>query len=226
MGKQPAVRALVLLVALVCLTGCGDKDDGGDGLIVPETRLPFPDTADKLMQNFQTTYETMNFTELTRMMDPAYFTVLKESTCSTFPDVGTTLDLEEETRIHERMFSMRDVTDPQGNLVAGIQAIAFQLFQRQGSWGQSPANEPIPNAEYALYDVVLVFDRGQAESALIVQGAIKFFVAHRDSVVGGVPKSYYRMIGQMDLTWDQKNDRPSGKGTENNAWGSVKALFR
>jgi len=227
MRNHHAVQALVLVVALIGLVGCGDVDEGGDILLVPEPQpFLFPDTPDKLMQNFRTTYETMNFTEFNRMTDPAFFTILKESTYAAFPDVGPTLDVQEEIRIHERMFSMQDVTDPLGRLVNGIHAIEFQTFQRQGDWSLSGAGDQIPNAEYAVYDVVLVFDRGRLYSGLLVRGAIKFYVSHRDTVINGVNRPYYRMRGQLDLTWDQKIGAAGDKGTESNAWGSVKALFR
>jgi hypothetical protein len=227
MRRHHAVQALVLVAALIGLLGCGEIDDGGDILLVPEPQpFLFPDTPDKLLRNFQTTYETMNFTEFNRMTDPAFFTILKESTYAAFPDVGPTLDAQEEIRIHERMFSMQDVTDPQGRLVNGIQAISFQAFQREGPWSPSAAGDQIPNAEYAVYDVVLVFDRGRNYSALLVQGAIKFYVSHRDTMINGVTRPYYRMRGQLDLTWDQKVGAAGDKGVESNTWGSVKALFR
>lgn len=196
---------LLLALTLVAAGGCifspePDKPCEGCGTEPP---LPFPDTADKLMTNFQTVYEQMDFANLAKMLHPQYVTILQESTYNQFPDVGTTLDLEEELRIHERMFSKQDQTDPDGILVPGVQSIAFQTFERQGVWSVSPANDQIPNAEFALYDVVFLFDRGAGHTILKVQGAIKFYVDKRDSVVSGVTKPYYQMRGQVDLTNDQ-----------------------
>lgn len=186
----------------------------------------FPDTPDKLMANFQVIYEEMHFGEFVKMLHPLHMTILQESTRNQFPDVGATLDLEEELRIHERMFLQQDVIDPEGDLVPGVQTIAFQTFQRQGAWSDSPPSDPIPNAQFALYDAVVLFDRGAGHTILTVQGSVKFYVVARDSVVGGVTRPYYRLRGQVDLTDDKAGGSMLDKAVETVSWGSVKALFR
>ncbi|MBK9473950.1 MAG: hypothetical protein IPO18_17065 [bacterium] len=202
MLKMKNLLLLVVALSLMAAGGCIFSPDPDP--TPPDTPVGvFPDTADKLMVNFQTAYETMDFDDFRKLVHPDYITILQPSTVSQFPDVGETLDLSEELRIHERMFSKADVTDPLGTLVPGVQEISFQTFARQGTWGLSPANDRIPNAETALYDVVFLFERGGLYSTLKVQGTIKFYVTHRDSVVGGLTKPYYQMLGQMDLTQDQ-----------------------
>lgn len=186
----------------------------------------FPDTPDKLMANFRVIYEEMHFGEFMKMLHPQHVTFLQVSTQNQFPDVGTTLDFDEEGRIAERMFSGLDVTDPNGALVPGVQAVVFQTFQRQGAWTVSPANDLIPNTELALYDTVILFDRGAGHTLLKVQGTIKFYAAAHDSLVGGVTRPYYRLRGQTDLTIDTVSGAVLQKATESVAWGSVKALFR
>jgi hypothetical protein len=164
--------------------------------------IQFPDSEDKLMANFQYIYETMDIDEFRKMLHPQYITILQQSTRNTFPDVGETLDLEEELRIHDRMFSKQDVFDPLNNPVPGVQTIQFQTFQRVGVWATSPANDQIPNARNALYSVQFLFDRGQTYSTLKVTGNIRFYVTSHDSLVNGVVKPYFRMRGQADLTDD------------------------
>lgn len=204
MLKMKNLALVALVLALAATGGCIFSPEDTPPCTDCETPDPlvFPDTSDKLMQNFQIVYETMDFLSYSKMLHPDYITILQQSTQDDFPDVGTTLDLEEELRIHDRMFSKRDVTDPDGILVPGVQTVQFQAFARQGSWSLSPANDQIPNAEFALYDVIFLFERGQQYSTLKVQGAIKFYVTHRDSTVNGVTKPYYQMLGQMDLTQD------------------------
>ncbi|MBK6734939.1 MAG: hypothetical protein IPG61_12825 [bacterium] len=203
MLKMKNLLLLVVALSLTAAGGCIFSPEPDPKPPVNGGGLPFPDTADKLMANFQTVYETMVFDDFRKLVHPDYITILQPSTVSQFPDVGETLDLSEELRIHERMFSKADVTDPLGTLVPGVQEISFQTFARQGTWGLSPANDRIPNAETALYDVVFLFERGGLYSTLKVQGTIKFYVTHRDSLVGGLTKPYYQMLGQMDLTQDQ-----------------------
>ncbi|MBK8167986.1 MAG: hypothetical protein IPK64_18735 [bacterium] len=186
----------------------------------------FPDTPDKLMANFQLIYEEMHVGEFMKMLHPHYVMFLQQSTYNEFPDLGTTLDLDEERRIAERMFSGLDVTDPNGALVPGVDAILFQTLQRQGAWTGSPANDPIPDAEFALYDTVILVDRGAGYTLLKVQGALKFYVAAHDSLVGGVTTPYYRLRGLVDLTNDTGRGVVADKATESIAWGAVKALFR
>ncbi len=198
-----ALAALLLMLAAAggCIFSPTDVPPCTD--CNPTPTIQFPDSEDKLMANFQYIYETMDYQEFRKMLDPNYITVLQQSTQTDFPDVGETLDLEEELRIHDRMFSKQDVTDPLGNLIAGVQTIQFQTFQRVGVWATSPANDTIPNARYALYSVQFLFDRGQENSTLKVTGNIKFYVTSRDSIVNGTPKPYFRMVGQVDLTEDQ-----------------------
>lgn len=215
------VRFLPAVLMMLALAGCGDSVIV-DNFDIPEpSPLPFPDTPDQLMANFQTTYEQMDFAKLFRLLHPDFECVLQQSTVNEFPDVGPTLDIMEELRIHERLFSKRDVTDPVGVLVPAIQVISFQTFARQGAWGAAPPTDQFPDAENALYDVVVLFNRGQTFSTLKVQGSLRFYVTHRDSTVGGVTKPYYQMLGQRDLTTDQK-----AMGQESSCWGSVMAIFR
>ena len=190
------------------------------------TGLPFPDTADKLMANFQDLYEQMDVDEIRKLLHPDHRTLLQPSTTNWFPELGTTLDIDEELRIHERMFSGQNVTDPLGSLVPGIQAIQFQTFARQGTWSTSPPNDRIPNTQVALYDVVFLFNRGGLYSTMKTQGTIKFYVTHRDSLVGDVIKPYFQMLGQLDLTMDTYALGAAGKSVELTTWGMAKAIFR
>jgi hypothetical protein len=211
-----ACRRLCLVALLVCLGGCGDDDP-----VVPPAPPPGPATPDELMSNFLTIYESMDAAELIALMDPGFVTILQQATTADFPELGATLDVQEETRIHERMFSKQDVTDPNGVLVPGIKSIEFQTIARQGAWTVSRPDDPIPDTECAIYDVVVLFGRGPGYSTLKVQGALKFYVARHESVVGGVTHVYYRMAGQVDLTADK-----FGRAEESTAWGRIKAIFR
>lgn len=197
---------------------------GNQSLTLAATYAPagppagFPDTPDQLMTNFRGAYGQMDVDKLMTMLHPQHLTYLQQDTVDNFPELGPTLDVQEEQRIHERMFSGHDVTDPNGYLVPGVQAITFQTFQRQGNWSVSPAGDTIPNTEFALYDVVILMDRGMGHTILKVQGAIKFYAVAHDSLVGGQTLPCYRLRGQVDLTVE--------KVSETTSWGLVKGLFR
>lgn len=212
-----AARALLVLVTLLALAGCGS--DQTTPPLTPDTGPPFPDTADKLMANFRAAYQTRDYAVFCDLLTPDYEAVQLASTVSMFPDLGERIDVAEEHRIHERMFSGHSVTDPLGEVIAGVQGITFEVFQPIGGWTAASPSSLFPDTESRLYDVVIVVDRGQANNSLDVHGQLQFFASHRDSTVDGVTCPYYRLRGLADLT------SPT-KGVESSAWGAVKALYR
>lgn len=200
--KTKSLLLLVVAAAMLAMgTGCIFSPDQPPNDIPPRpgTTVPFAGSEDVLMDNFRLAYETMDFNIYRDMLHPDFITLLQASTTSQFPDVGTTLDVSEELRIAERMFSGNALTDPVGNLVPGISNISFDLFQQNGTWADTGPNDVVPNARFALYDVVFLFDR-TGDSTLRVQGQIKFFVTSRDSLHNGVDRAYWQMLGQQDLT--------------------------
>jgi len=183
------------------------------------TKLPFPDTADQLMENFQTIYETMDVDEYVKLMHPDFLTILQQQTTDEFPDVGPTLDVLEEQQIHKYMFSGNDGADPNGDFRPGVDGISFLRFQALDAWQISPDDDIIPNAEWAPFEVEFQFDRGQEYTTLNVEGTIKFYVTSVEFQFQSVDMQFYQMIGQVDLT-------NSVKASEGTSWGTVKALFR
>lgn len=193
------LAAFALLIAPAgCIFSPDDEGEGGD--TPPPKELPWPGSADILMENFQTIYETMDFNEYRKIMHPDFLTILQETTTEEFPDVGTTLDVNEELRIHERMFSGEALEDPNGVFVPGVASISFSKFRALDTWALSPQDDPIPNALWAPFEVDFLFDRGQNFSTLKVAGVIKFYVTSKDSVYQGNDVKYFQMIGQDDRT--------------------------
>lgn len=198
-------KFFLLLAAFVLLTasaGCifSPDPDPGDTPPPAPVVLPFPGSPDQLMANFQEIYENRDYDEYRQILNPDFVTYLQQSTIDEFGDVGPTLDVNEELRIHQRMFSGDAVNDPDGELVPGVISISFAKFRALDAWATSPPDDIIPNAEWALFEVEFLFDRGQNYSTLKVDGQIKFYVIGRDSLYQGSPKQYYQMIGQVDLT--------------------------
>lgn len=208
-----------MLAALTVLTGCSDEEP-----FIPRADspgLPFPDTPDKLMFNFRTIYETMDYDSFRGLLAPEFITILQEPTIFRYPDLGSTLDVTEEQRIHGRMFAGQPVTDPAGAVVPGVETIEFVVFDPVAEWMPTQPGDPISGAEWRTYNVVILLDCGRSEYTLDAHGQIRFYVTHRDSTVNGETIPYYQMVGQMDQTLDQ-----FGKGTESSAWGTIKARFR
>lgn len=198
------ILLLTMAVALLSATaGCifSPDDGGGDIPPPPPKTLEFPGDPATLMKNFQVIYEDRNIDWYRDMLHPDYQTILQEETQEAFPDVGETLDIDEELRIHERMFSGDDLTDPTtGALVPGVILISFGKLDPLDDWQVSPADDPIPNAQFTTYDVEFLFDRGQVHTSISVKGQIRFYVTSRDSFHEGADRQYYQMVGQVDLT--------------------------
>lgn len=189
------------LALVVAPAGCiFSPDEDPDPPVKPEIKLPFPGSPGQLMANFQTIYEERNFDWYRDMLHPDYQTILQQETIDQFPDVGETLDLNEELRIHERMFSGDDLTDPTGAFVPGVVNISFGKFTILDDWQLSPPDDRIPNALFAPYEVDFLFNRGQEYNQISVKGQIRFYLTSRDSVHEGANRQYYQMVGQVDLT--------------------------
>lgn len=220
-GQLRGSLFFILLASLLLVSaGCSEDEKSIVGPAPdPLSDLPFPGSPDVVMQNFQIIYETRDFDEFRLIMAPEFETILQQSTVQDFPDVGETLDLTEELRIHERMFSWDPVTDPDGDLVPGIHGISFSRFINLETWADSAPTDPIPDSQWALFDVEFLFDRGQSYSTIKVEGTIKFHVTSRDSMHQGTMQQYHQMIGQVDLT-------SGGWKSEDTCWGTVKALYR
>lgn len=217
-------RPVVFLAAfvLVLAAGCGEEESDpvgpGPNDNIPASSLPFPDTPDQLMANFQTIYETGDAAEYALLLDPAFETYLQAATVAEFPLVGLTLDETEENRICGRMFSGRDLTDASGSFLPGIESIDFGGFVKVVDWGQSLPTDPIPGTLSALYEVDVMVFRGPENPAVRVTGMIRFYAASAEGRLNGEPATYYRMRGQLDLT-------EGSKRSEQVAWGSLKALY-
>lgn len=192
----------ILVLALLVSAGCifSPDDDNNNNNTPPPPRYVFPDTPEKLMDNFEIVYEEMDIDAFRTMLHPDYLTILQPSTTALYPDVGDYLELSEELTIHENMFSGNPGTGPNGEFAPGIVDIQFQILEQTQPFAETTASDIIPNAEFSLYEVVFLFDRGEGHTLLRVQGQIKFYVSSRDSVVAGETKPFYQMRGQQDLT--------------------------
>jgi hypothetical protein len=211
-----------MLAVLLAASGCSDEEKSpltpGTEDNIPDSSLPFPDTPEQLMANFQKIYETRDVDEYKLILDPAFETILQQVTIDEFPDVGAKLDATEENRIHDRMFSGNDLEDANGNFLPAIHYVSFSQFRVLVDWGESLPTDPIPDTLSAMYDVEINFDRGQEYWSPTVSGNIRFYVTTAEGRLNGQPKTYYRLVGQLDLTDGKMN-------MERTAWGSLKAMF-
>ena len=210
---------LVLLVALLAgmmiLAGCSEDDVP---VVVPEPAVG-PESANELVRQFVSAYEAMDRDQYVALLDPEFQMILQEVTTQEFPSVGTSLDFNEERRIHDRMFSGEILSDPDGLMVPGVQGIEFTRFGALDVWSQTDDVDRFPATEWAPFEVEILWDRGQSFWTSKVAGTVKIYARANEIEVGGTQKTYYTMAGMVDLTNLQKS-------TESSTWGGVKALFR
>ena len=218
-GKN--VFSLVLVAAalagMMILAGCSDDDDP---VVVPDPDPSIgPESPDELVAQFQTVYESMDVEKYVALLDPGFLMYLQEETIINFPDVGTTLDFAEEERIHQRMFSRENLTDPNGSFVPGVQTITFNVFKALAAWSLSDDVDRFPDTVWTSFEVEILFGRGQQYWTSKVTGMVKIFARPHTLMADGEEKTTYLMAGMVDFT-------SYGKVGEDSSWGIVKALYR
>jgi len=211
-------RFLILSLVLIAAAGCKDEDPVAP--VPPGPTIPFAGSPEQAMANFRTAYETLDPDLFATLLSPDFEMFLQPETIDQFPDVGQTLDRDEMLRIHERMFSGEDQTDPNGAFVPGLASITFGVFTPLDEWQTSLPGDEVPGALFAPYQLEFLCSRGQAYSQVHEVGPARFYVAARDSLFEGEVRDYYELVGIVDQTLG------SYKATEQECWGSFLALFR
>ena len=206
-----AKRLLILLpVAALLLfgAGCIFSPDDKPGPPQPPPPAVFPDTADKLMSNFQLAYSGMDYEKYQEVLHANFRFLFKPEDAVGLPDDVLTRD--EELTISYNMFSGEPRPQPDGPPEPGITRITISQLNRKDAWIAVDPSDPnfyepedVANgkhaSEQATYEVQMQIERDQG-SQLQVAGDTIFFVASRDSLVNGVIKRYYQLRGQRDLT--------------------------
>jgi len=209
----------LLLVGIALVTGCSDDPVVPDPPVEWQSQLPFPDNPMQMMANFQEAQESLDIREYQNLLHPDFEMMLLQETIDQFPDLGSSIDYDQEMRISGRMFGGEDLTDPLGVLVPGIEQIDFLVLSPLDAW-QPVVNKPVsPGTHWAPYNVVMIFYRGQEYSLLRVEGQVPFYATVQDSLHDGKMQPFYRLSGQIDLGL-------KGQTSENFSWGHAKAMYR
>ncbi|MFO7610129.1 MAG: hypothetical protein R6X35_13250 [Candidatus Krumholzibacteriia bacterium] len=197
-------RILMLLatILLVLPAGCifsPDDDPKGGGGDVPD--LPFPNSPEVLMANFQKVYEDRNIDGYREVIDPEFRIYLSQATIDEFGIPDGYFDYDEEVLIAERMFSGSPFIRQSGAITPGITRIQFDYFQPETTWEVSPADDRIPNALRAQYRVNFTIEQGN-EGRLKIEGIIEFYLRSEQVEHQGRTQNRFWMVGQVDYTND------------------------
>jgi hypothetical protein len=213
--------AMIMLLACGALLALGGCDKGEPPEQPHETTgLPFADTPDQLMANFETAYTDMNLDAYRdEVLADAYDFVLLPETVDCFGLLDGTFGHADELAITQKMFSGQP--NEAGRVLADLE---ITEFQPQGGWLPVAETDStfggIPGALLRRYDV-LMFANMQGEFRYVVQGMQIFCVAPDTVLHEGAPTPRYRLRGQIDLTVVNLD-----KATDVAPWGTLKALFR
>ncbi len=206
------VAALVAILMLLALAGC-DSDDPAkpDPDPDPETSYQWPDTREKLMENFEQAYVEMDIDEYDFILHDDFIFIFTDT------EVWTRLqDIQSTTN----MFSGEQGEYGDGWAVLGVQSIAVHTFNQIGVWErQEPTHPYFPDTDQGLFDVQIVFYLEGGEHTLTVSSEQLFYVKSEEVDDGeGGTRTRCFLAGQRDLGSGLKTN-------EDMTWGSVKALY-
>ncbi len=158
----------------------------------PPEPFQWPDTADKLMENFERAYSVMNINE--------YELILHDDYKFIFIGDAETWYRQQDIQSTTNMFAGNPGEDEHG-YKPGVQSIAINTLIRQTPWESVPADdEDFPNSEQALYQVLMVFTLEGGDNQITVDSNQLFFVKAEEVDQGdGTTKIRYFLYGQRDL---------------------------
>jgi len=203
---------LFLVLAALAVCSCSDDFSPGIGPSDPGPQpYQWPDTPGKLMENFERAYGEMNITE--------YWGVLHDDYEFIFIGNTDTWTREDDIQSTTNMFAGMPGMDPEGEVKAGVLQIAITNLIRQTPWHEVPEDDgEFPDAEYALYNVTMVFTLMNGTSTITVDSDQEFYLMSEEVDQGdGTMRSRYYLRGQRDIA--------NGKPSEQMSWGGLKMLY-
>ncbi len=193
------LRGLALLLSLLLMlatAGCIFSPDEGDG---PggdtDDVLVYPNTEDKVLENFVIIYTDMLFDDFRDMLHVDYKTILLEDTINDWDlPANSVFDRDLEILIHDNMFGGNPGRGSNGNEIPPLASIEVDLFDRMTPWADVPQDDVnFPGARMAKYTVKILFHDNSGTHAFSVIQEVDFFVVPVDD--GGRTKFLLR--GQL-----------------------------
>lgn len=174
--------------------------------------LPFPETADILMNNFRVSYNDMNLDEYDRVLHSDFRFIFQPFDVDYLGLPSDHVARDEELIIAANTFL--------GLVEPVVAEINFDIFSPQTDWEPSTHPDFPPPAVGCVYVVSMTAIR-PTHTTLIVEGLAEFFAIARDSVIeGGSAVEYWELLGHRDLTG------MAAHATETTTWGQFKWLYR
>ncbi|MBD3222833.1 hypothetical protein GF314_16520 [bacterium] len=189
MKLRPAI--FCVLFVMLAASGClFSPDEGGGGGEDPVDDHVFPDTADKLVANFDRYYSERNLERYREVLSDDYRFIAQD---------GSEYNFDREIDVANKMF----------NEIEGQDGIAFsditvEYLQPQGTWQPTPEDDPyfggFSGSLKRPYDVFISFKVSGQALTYEVKGLVVFYVTKREVEVDGAMVDMYELLGQQDET--------------------------
>ncbi|MFH1843527.1 MAG: hypothetical protein ABIF77_10015 [bacterium] len=194
-------RILILLLlgsSLTLFFGCAGRDDMFQ--LTPEYPYVFPDTPEKLMENFVQAYGDRDLEAYSELLHEDFTFVFQPADVEKLQLEGDSYTKEDELAVAANMFSGEPVKKADGRILPAIDRIEFLNFEPLGGWEPSPDQASFPGTLRCPYRVSLAIRRVGA-SSLEIEGVSIFHVVSRD-VRDDEKRSYayYQLAGWIDCT--------------------------
>jgi len=176
-----------VLFIMLAASGClfspdeGGEDTGGD-----QPTIQWPDTANKLVENFSIVYSDRNLDEYRKVLSEDYRFIAQD---------GEEYNYDREISVADKMFN-----EVQGQDGIAFSDIQVEYLQPQGTWQPTPDDDPYfggsSGSLYRPYDVFISFKVAGVALTYEVKGLVVFYVTSRE--VDG--RERYELLGQQDST--------------------------
>lgn len=192
---------------------------------------PFPSTPDLLVDRFRRAYVGMDIGEYGGVLHPNFRFMFKPEDAVELPD--DLLARDGELSVSYNMFSGEPRPQPSGPPEAGITRITMTTLARAGAWTAVHPSDPNfyepEDAAHGRHEslqapfLVQMYIERDLGSQLLVAGDAIFYVAAKDSLIGGMNSLYYQLRGHRDLT---RSSYDKARPIEETSWGRIKILYQ
>ncbi len=202
---------IMIVVGLSGLLGGCTSDDPSDPVNDPVVQYIWPNTADKLMVNFELAYANMDIDEYENCLHPDFRFVFTN---------GDIWERADDMTSTTNMFAGNLGHDSEGNPRSGVQSIEFIEMTQQLIWDTTRPDHPhFPVSDQALYKVKITFYLDGGMNTITVSSQQLFYAVALEVNQGlGTTRTRYFLCGQQDI-----ESRKSG--IETKSWGEIKTFF-
>ena len=208
----PALLFCALALTAGLGTGCSDDGTKPEPKPTPE---PLALSADQLITFLRDAYTSMDIDGYRALLHADFVFKFQQSDIDNLNLQADHLTREEDLTSTMKMFSGQNVGD-----VPGVSQIDWPLMEGIGVWEASD-NPEFPGTMRRLYNFNFNIIRLGA-TTMIIMGQQEFYATSRDTTIDGTPATYWKLVGQVDLS----DYYLAGKATERTSWGKAKHLYQ